>query len=88
VSPHDTADIDALLWHYARPLPPDQRDEFYRAARDALSGLRVLGAGSVHRAIVKILHDFFVPLPDTVSREGIRPHHRRSSKLAALPPVA
>jgi hypothetical protein len=20
-------DIDALLWHFARPLPPDRRDE-------------------------------------------------------------
>jgi hypothetical protein len=78
----DTAtDID--LWHYARPLPPDRRDEFCQAAESALSRLRCPGPGVIHRTLAKLLPDYFIPIADD------RPHqHRRPSKLTSAAPLA
>jgi hypothetical protein len=88
VLPPDTADdFDALLAHFAAPLPADRRDEFYRDARDALAGLRCIGPGVAHRILAELLREYFIPIPDARIL-GIKSHHRRSSKLAALPPLA
>jgi hypothetical protein len=77
-----TADIDTL-WHFARPLPPDRRDEFCRAVQDALNRLSCPGPGSAHRALAELLSRYFIPIPDS----GIPPHHRRPSKLIDAAPI-
>jgi hypothetical protein len=89
VLPPNTADdFDALLAHFAAPLPPDRRDAFCEDARDAMAKLRTIGPGLVHRTLAELLRSYFVPLPDIVGRQGIRAHHRRASKLASAAPIA
>jgi hypothetical protein len=86
VLPPDTADLDALLWHFAGPLPPDRRAAFFHEARDALTRLHCVGPGVVHRTLAELLRVYFIPVPDDVHNIG--PNHRLPSKLAALPPLA
>jgi hypothetical protein len=91
VPAYDTVadDIDSFLAFYACRLPPDRQAAFYQDAQLALTGLRNnIGPGSAYRVVAALFRRDFIPLPDIVGRQGIRAHHRRSSKLAALPPVA
>jgi hypothetical protein len=86
----DPDDLDSLLWHFAASLPVDSRDEFDRAARDALHRLDCLGPGVAHRVIAELLPDFAIPIPDAHgggTKHGPR-LHRRSSKLTSAAPVA
>ena len=81
-------DIDTLLWHFARPLPADRRDEFYAVAQGALSRLQCPGPGLVHRTVAGLLPSYFVPIADDCGGvRGVRAH-RRPSKLVAAAPVA
>jgi hypothetical protein len=81
----DPADIDTL-WHFARPLPPDRRDEFCQAAEDALTRLSCPGPGLVHRTLAELLRNYFIPIPGDCGTGG--PRQRRQSKLANGAPIA
>jgi hypothetical protein len=77
-------DIDALLCHFARPLPADRRDEFYRAAQSALAQLHCPGPGLVHRTLARLLSSYFIPVPEDTGGRS----HRRPSKLVSAAPLA
>jgi hypothetical protein len=74
-------DIDTLLWHFARPLPADRREEFYRAAEGVLTRLRCPGPGLVHRTLAELLSSYFIPIPTVAigaeARTGVRATRRR-----------
>ena len=82
------ADIDSLLWHFARPLPADRRDEFYQAAQSALTRLDCPGPGLVHRTLVKLLPSYFIPVADGCGGPSRVRLHRRPSKLVNAAPIA
>ena len=82
----DVADIDSLLWHFARLLPADRRYEFCQAAQNALTRLRCPGPGLVHRTLAELLPDYFVPTGDYGCGGAHR--NRRPSKLTSAAPLA
>ena len=82
------ADIDSLLWHFARPLPVDRRDEFCQAAQAVLARLECPGPGLVHWTLAELLSSYFIPpIADCDRHNGAR-KHRRFSKLASGAPLA
>ncbi len=83
----DTDDIEGWLWHFGHQLPSDRQFEFYRAAESALGRLQCVGPGLIHRTLVELLPDYFIPpIADDDRHNG--PHkHRRLSKLANGPPI-
>jgi hypothetical protein len=86
--PNDTAaDLDAMIWYFAHPLPADRRDAFCQEAQDALTRLRVPGPGVVHRTLARLLRDYFVPPLDD-AHKSIGPNHHRPSKLVNGAPLA
>jgi hypothetical protein len=82
------ADIDSLLWHFGHQLPDDRQDEFHRAAESALAHLACLGPGAVHRVVAGLFSNYFIPIPDELSRKNGARKHRRSSKLVNAAPLA
>jgi hypothetical protein len=91
VLPPNTADdFDALLAHFAAPLPADRRGEFSRAAQTALAGLRCPGPGLVHRILAELVRGYFIPPiadDDHGGRKGVY-RNRRPSKLVNAAPIA
>jgi hypothetical protein len=87
------SDIDDLVWHFARNLPVDRRDEFHLAALSALSQLSHVGPGSVHRTLTRLVRGYFIPVPTVAIGAEVRigsrcPRQRRPSKLVNAAPVA
>jgi hypothetical protein len=50
----DAADAETLICHFAGPLPAFAREEFRRAAEDALTRIPCWGEGAIYRAVAAL----------------------------------
>ncbi len=73
-----------MILQAARPLPVEDRDRFLQAIADVLRDQRVLGDGTVHRAIAEVQRRFFDP---PSSRETAYIAHVAERTKAMQPPA-
>src|SRR5262249_47753511 len=84
----DDADPETLICHLAGPLPAFAREEFRRAAEDALTRIPCWGEGAVYRAVAALQCRWFVPPSDWQTNAPMGPGSRRASRLVASPALA
>ena len=58
-----------------------------RLAESALRRLQCIGPGLIHRTLVELLPDYFIPPIDDSDRHSGPRQHRRGSKLANAAPI-
>jgi hypothetical protein len=80
----DDADPDALISRLSRPLAIADREDFRRAAEDAVRGIS--GAGALYRTVASLQRSFRIPPTDHRAGWDIE-QELRPTKLKSLPPI-